>query len=88
MVLKVLNYRYFITKSEILVDFSRHCNRLNLVTSLSGLHSLFYDLSEYSDQPYVVLKQCDIELSKNVEENNEKITLNVSGIYVKLCTEV
>ncbi|XP_030755861.1 vacuolar protein sorting-associated protein 13A-like [Sitophilus oryzae] len=80
--------RYFITKSEILIDFSRHCNRLNLVTSLSGLYSLFYDLSEYSDQPYVVLKQCDIELSRNIEDNNEKITLNISGVYIKLCSEV
>ncbi|KAH1005296.1 hypothetical protein HUJ04_006309 [Dendroctonus ponderosae] len=80
--------RYFITKSEILVDFSRHCNRLNLVTSLSGLHSLFYDLSEYSDQPYVVLKQCDIELARNVEEHSEKIVLSISGMYVKLCSEV
>ncbi|XP_066252577.1 intermembrane lipid transfer protein VPS13A-like [Euwallacea similis] len=80
--------RYFITKSEIMVDYSRHCNRLNLVTSLSGLHSLFYDLSEYSDQPYVVLKQCDIELSRNVEDNSEKVIFTVSGLYIKLCTEV
>lgn len=80
--------RYFITKSEIMVDYSRHCNRLNLVTSLSGLHSLFYDLSEYSDQPYVVLKQCDLELSRNIEENGEKIVFNVSGLYVKICNEV
>ncbi|KAL1509464.1 hypothetical protein ABEB36_004192 [Hypothenemus hampei] len=80
--------RYFLTKSEIMVDFSRHCNRLNLVMSLSGLHSLFYDLSEYSDQPYVVLKQGDIELSKTIEENNEKIIFNISGIYIKLCSEV
>ncbi|XP_050293548.1 intermembrane lipid transfer protein VPS13C-like [Anthonomus grandis grandis] len=80
--------RYFITKSEIMVDLSRHRNRLNLIISLSGLHNLFYDLSEYSDQPYVVLKPCDVELTKNVEDSTEKIVLNVSGVYVKVCSEV
>ncbi|KAJ8960584.1 hypothetical protein NQ318_013873 [Aromia moschata] len=81
--------RYFITKSEILIDYSRHANRLNLVMSLSGLHSLFYDLSEYSDEPYVILKQCDIELCKSFsEESGEKITMAISSIYVKLCSEV
>lgn len=81
--------RYFITKTEILLDYSRHANRLNLVTSLSGLHSLFYDLGDYSDEPYTILKQCDIELSKSFsEDSGEKITLAISSIYLKICSEV
>ncbi|CAH1112949.1 unnamed protein product [Psylliodes chrysocephalus] len=81
--------RYFITKSEILIDYSRHANRLNLVMSLSGLHSLFYDLNEYSEEPYVILKQCDIELCKSCSsESGEKITMAISSIYLKLCSEV
>lgn len=81
--------RYFITKSEILIDYSRHANRMNLVMSFSGLHSLFFDLGEYSEDPYVILKQCDIELCRSSSENSgEKITIAVSSIYVKLCSEV
>ncbi|KAJ8959923.1 hypothetical protein NQ314_006125 [Rhamnusium bicolor] len=81
--------RYFITKSEILIDYSRHANRLNVVMSLSGLHSLFYDLGEYSEDPYIILKQCDVELCKSFsEESGEKITMAISSIYVKLCSEV
>lgn len=81
--------RYFITKSEILIDYSRHANRLNLVMSLSGLHSLFYDLGEYSEQPYIILKQCDVELCKSAsDESGEKITMAISAIYIKLCSEV
>ncbi|XP_072395854.1 intermembrane lipid transfer protein VPS13A-like [Diabrotica undecimpunctata] len=80
--------RYFITKSEILIDYSRHANRLNLVMSLSGLHSLFFDLNEYSEEPYVILRQCDIELCKSCAETGEKITMAISSIYLKLCSEV
>ncbi|CAH1186159.1 unnamed protein product [Phyllotreta striolata] len=81
--------RYFVTKSEILVDYSRHANRLNIIMSLSGLHSLFYDLNEYSEEPYVILRQCDVELCKSFSsEVGEKITLAVSSIYLNLCSEV
>ncbi|XP_057653630.1 intermembrane lipid transfer protein VPS13A-like [Diorhabda carinulata] len=81
--------RYFITKSEILIDYSRHSNILNLITSLSGLHSSFYDLNEYSEEPYVILRQCDVELCKSYSnDTGEKITLAISSIYLKLCGEV
>ncbi|XP_060526445.1 intermembrane lipid transfer protein VPS13C-like isoform X2 [Cylas formicarius] len=80
--------RYFVTKSEIMIDLSRHSNRENLVMSFSGLHTLFYDLNEYSDQPYVTLKHCDVEVSKCIEEDNQKITLSISGVYVKLASEI
>ncbi|KAG5885875.1 hypothetical protein JTB14_019138 [Gonioctena quinquepunctata] len=81
--------RYFITKSEILIDYSRHANRLNLVMSLSGLHSLFFDLNEYSEEPYVILKQCDLEICKCfTSESGEKITMAISSVYLKLCSEV
>ncbi|KAI4458553.1 vacuolar protein sorting-associated protein vps13 [Holotrichia oblita] len=77
--------RYFTTKSEILSDYSRHCNRLSLVISLSGLHSLFYDVGLHSMEPYTILKQCDIELSRTyTEEKGEKVTASVSSIYIQL----
>lgn len=81
--------RYFITKSEILLDYSRHGNRLNLVTSFSGLHTLFYDIGVYSSEPYVILKQCDVEFCKCfTEEKGNKISLSISSIYVRVCSEV
>lgn len=81
--------RYFVTKTEILIDYSLHTLRKNLVMSLSGLHSLFFDLEEYSEYPYVILRQCDVELCESFsEESGEKITLAISSIHLKLCTEV
>lgn len=81
--------RYFTTKSEILSDYSRHCNRLNLMISLSGLHSLFYDVGLHSMEPYTILKQCDVELSRSyTEEKGEKITASVSLIHIQLCNRV
>lgn len=81
--------RYFVTKTEILLDYSRHGKRINLVVSLSGLHSLFYELGLNAKEPYVILKQCDIELSKSItEDRREKITASVSSIFVQLCNRV
>lgn len=81
--------RYFITKSEILLDYSRHSNRLNLVTSFSGLHTLFYDLGSYSTDPYVILKQCDIEYCQShSDDKGDKIILTISSIYIRFCSEV
>ncbi|KRT80524.1 hypothetical protein AMK59_6502, partial [Oryctes borbonicus] len=81
--------RYFTTKSEILSDYSRHCNRFILMISLSGLHSLFYDVGLHSMEPYTILKQCDVELSRTyTEEKGEKITASVSSIYIQLCNRV
>ncbi|XP_063908904.1 intermembrane lipid transfer protein VPS13C-like isoform X2 [Zophobas morio] len=81
--------RYFITHTEILSDYSRHGNRLNLVVSLSGLHSLFYDIGVHSNEPYVILKQCDVEFSKCYsEEKGKKIIASVSSIYVQICSRV
>lgn len=82
--------RYFITKTEILSDYSRHGNRINFVVSLSGLHSLFYDLGINSSlEPYVILKQCDVEFSKCfTEEKGEKITVGISSLNVHLCDRV
>lgn len=81
--------RYFVTKTEILCDYSRHVKMLNLVISLSGLHSLFHDLGTYSSEPYTILKQCDVELSKSfTEEKGEKITAGISSIYIQICNQV
>ncbi|KAK5650330.1 hypothetical protein RI129_001359 [Pyrocoelia pectoralis] len=81
--------RYFITKAEILSDYSRHSSRLNLTLSLSGFHTLFYDLGINSSTPYVVLKRCDMEFSKTFTEvKGEKITMTVSSLCVQLCSGV
>lgn len=81
--------RYFNTKSEILIDYSLHTQRKNFVLSLSGLQSLFYDLEEYSEKPYTILRQCDVELCESFSgESGEKISLSISAIHLKLCTEV
>lgn len=81
--------RYFITKTEILVDYSLHTHRKNFVLSLSGLQSLFYDLEEYSEKPYTILRQCDVEVCESFsDESGEKISLAISAIHLKLCTEV
>ena len=82
--------RYFVTKCEILSDYCEQGTRLNLVVSLSGLHSLFFDDAVgNSTEPYTILKQCDVELSKlSTDEKGEKITLTVSSIYVQLNSRV
>ncbi|KAB0792527.1 hypothetical protein PPYR_14486 [Photinus pyralis] len=81
--------RYFITKAEILSDYSRHSSRLNLTLSLSGFHTLFYDLGLNTSTPYVVLKRCDVEFSKTCTEvKGEKITMTVSSLCVQLCSGV
>lgn len=81
--------RYFVTKTEILIDYSLHTLRKNIVMSLSGLHCLFFDLEEYAEHPYTILRQCDVELCESFsEEAGEKITLAISAIHLKLCTEV
>nr|XP_022904021.1 vacuolar protein sorting-associated protein 13C-like [Onthophagus taurus] len=81
--------RYFITKTEILSDYSRHGTRLSLVISLSGLHSSFYDVGIHAMEPYSILKQCDVELSKSFsEEKGDKITTSVSSIHIQLCNRV
>lgn len=78
--------RYFITKTEILLDYSRHIKMLNFVISLSGLHSLFYD---FSLEPYTILKQCDVEISKSYnEEKGTKITAVISSIYIQICNRI
>lgn len=81
--------RYFITKCEILSDYSHHNNGLNFIISLSGLHTLFYDFGMYSVDPYMVLKHCDVELSICAsKEKGNKITLSISSIYVQICSRV
>lgn len=81
--------RYFITKAEILSDYSKHCNRISFVLSLSGLHSLFYDIGLNNLEPYVILKQCDVELSKcSDDDKGEKIQLAVSSVNIQLCDRV
>ncbi|GJQ74448.1 hypothetical protein Trydic_g21318 [Trypoxylus dichotomus] len=82
--------RYFTTKSEILSDYSRHCNRFSLMISLSGLHSLFYDVALHSSmEPYTILKQCDVELTSTyTAEKGEKVTASVSSIFIQLCNRV
>ncbi|KAK9700323.1 hypothetical protein QE152_g31310 [Popillia japonica] len=40
-------------------------------------------------EPYTILKQCDIELSRTyTEEKGEKVTASVSSIYIQLCNRV
>ncbi|KAK4883024.1 hypothetical protein RN001_006343 [Aquatica leii] len=81
--------RYFITKAEILSDYSRHGTRLNSTISLSGFHTLFYDLGLNCSSPYVVLKRCDMEFSKTfTEEKGEKVTTTVSSLCIQLCSIV
>ncbi|KAF5301566.1 hypothetical protein FQR65_LT08871 [Abscondita terminalis] len=81
--------RYFITKAEILSDYSRHGTRLNLTVSLSGFHTLFYDLGVNYSSPYVVLKRCDMEFSKTfTDEKGEKVTTTVSSLCIQLCNTV
>lgn len=81
--------RFFITKCEILSDYSLHNNRLNLILSLSGLHTVFCDFGVNSSEPYLVLKHCDVELSKcSSEEKGNKVTLSISSIYIQICNRV
>lgn len=81
--------RFFITKCEILLDYSVHSNRLNFIVSLSSLHTVFCDFGVNSNEPYLVLKHCDIELSKCVSiEKGNKVTLSISSIYLQTCDRV
>lgn len=81
--------RYFITKCEILSDYSCHNNGLNFIVSLSNLHTLFCDCSPNSTEPYLVLKPCDVELSKTASiEKGKKATLSISSIYVQISNRV
>ncbi|XP_017782614.1 PREDICTED: vacuolar protein sorting-associated protein 13A-like [Nicrophorus vespilloides] len=80
--------RYFTTKMEILIDYSQHSNQQNFVVSLSGLHTQFYDMCLSSSESYTILKQCDVELSKCFSDKNDKITANISSIYVQFCSRV
>ncbi|XP_044757951.1 vacuolar protein sorting-associated protein 13A-like [Coccinella septempunctata] len=81
--------RYFVTKCEVLADYSRHANRLNFAVSLSGLHTLFYDLGVHYLDPYVLLRHCDIELCKNYsEDKGTSISASISSIYVQICSAV
>ncbi|KAK9700320.1 hypothetical protein QE152_g31312 [Popillia japonica] len=74
---------------EIGPDVNIYDKRFSLVISLSGLHSLFYDVGLHSMEPYTILKQCDIELSRTyTEEKGEKVTASVSSIYIQLCNRV
>lgn len=81
--------RFFITKCEILSDYSLHNNRLNFIMSLSGLHTVFCDFGVNSNEPYIVLKHCDVELSKCFsEEKGNKMSLSISSVYVQICNRV
>ncbi|XP_045467694.1 vacuolar protein sorting-associated protein 13C-like [Harmonia axyridis] len=81
--------RYFVTKCEVLADYSRHANRLNFAISLSGLHTLFYDLGNQYLDPYVVLRHCDIEICKNYsEDKGTSISASISSIYIQICSAV
>lgn len=81
--------RFFITKCEILSDYSLHSNRLNFIMSLSGFHTIFCDVGVNYSDPYLVLKHCDIELSKCFSnEKGNKMTLSISSIYLQICDKV
>lgn len=81
--------RFFVTKCEILSDYSLHNHRLNFIVSLSGLHTIFCDFGVNSKESYLVLKQCDVELSKSFsDEKGNKITLAISSIYLQICNRV
>ncbi|KAK9875024.1 hypothetical protein WA026_005834 [Henosepilachna vigintioctopunctata] len=81
--------RYFVTKCEVLADYSRHSNRLNFAISLSGLHTLFYDLSVSYLDPYIMLRHCDIELCKNFsDDKGTSISASISSIYVQICSSI
>lgn len=81
--------RYFITKAEILSDYSRHNNYLSQVLSLSGVHTLFYDFGINASTPYIVLKRCDIEFSKSFsEEKGEKVSVTLSSVNIQLCSRI
>lgn len=81
--------RYFVTKCEVLADYSHHSNRLNFAVSLSGLHTLFYNLGVQHLDPYVVLRHCDLEICKNYsEDKGTSISASISSIYVQICSAV
>lgn len=77
----------FVTKSEILVDYSRHSMRENLMISLSNFHVLFHAL--HATDPYILLHSCDLEFSKSFKnEDGIKSTLTVSSLQIHLCAAV
>lgn len=79
-----------ITRSEVLVDYSRHSMRENLIISLSNFHILFTGsgaITRKHNEPYVVLHPCDIEYSRNyrAEEDGTRANASISAVQIHIC---
>lgn len=79
-----------ITRSEVLVDYSRHSLRENLTISLSNFHILFAGngaITRKHNEPYVVLHPCDLEYSRNyrAEEDGTRANTSISAVQLHIC---
>ncbi|BET01399.1 Vacuolar protein sorting-associated protein [Nesidiocoris tenuis] len=80
-----------ITRTEILVDYSRHPGRELLVLSLSGLRVTSKHQTPHKDPlPFTVLYPCDVEFAKSFKLNDGglKVTTNVSFIDIHITPAV
>lgn len=81
--------RFFITRCELLLDYTVYNNSASTTVALSGLHTIFCDYSMSSSEPYLVLKHCDFELCQSVNnDKNNKVDLKVSTVYIQIYNRV
>lgn len=81
--------RFFITRCEVISDYSLYNNSSNFMLSFSGLHTIFCDFSIGSSEPYLVFKHCDVELSQSTSvDKGNRITFSISSIYIQICDRI
>lgn len=82
-------YSSVVTRTEVLVDYSRHSMRENLIISLSNFHILYAGakVTRRHSEPYVVLHPCDLEYSRSYrsEEDGTRASASVSAVQLYVC---
>lgn len=79
-----------VTRTEVLVDYSRHSLRENLIISLSNFHVLYAGngvISRKHSEPYIVLHPCDLEYSRSyrAEEDGTRANASISAVQLHVC---
>lgn len=79
-----------VTRTEVLVDYSRHSLRENMIISLSNFHVLYAGNTiapRRHNEPYVVLHPCDLEYSRSyrAEEDGTRSNASISAVQLHVC---